>query len=612
MADRTTRSDHRGREEAATPVYGLAEDYVGRFAALDPVAATMAGIPGHEAEMTDYSPEGVARRAEHDRAVLAELATLQPVGSEERLAADVMAERLAAALEQYDAGERFRDLNILFSPVQLIRRCFDLMATDTVDHWDAIAERMSAVPAALAGAVATLGEGLDRGVVAARRQALACAHQASLWGGGHHGVPPFFSTLLRLYDQPGIAGRPSQRRDLENTAAAATLAYSDVARFLVEVYAPSARDHDPVGAETYGQWARTFNGMDIDLVETYLWGWEELHRIEEEMVRVAGLILPGRPIAAVIEMLDSEPEHSIHGVDAFRGWLQDLMDRTVEDLNGDHFHIPPPVRRIEAMMAPDGGAAAMYYTPPSEDFSRPGRTWYPALGRTRFPLWGEVSIAYHEGVPGHHLQLAQVRHLAGRLSRFQRTLAFVSGHAEGWALYAERLMGELGYLDRPEYALGMLRSQALRAARVVVDIGMHLELRIPRSESFAPGATWDARLALDFVRRYSYFDEEFVRSEIDRYLGMPGQAISYKVGERVWLGAREEARRRLGPAFDLKSFHAAALDLGPMGLGQLSREVGLWAASGGRAPTSSGTGPLGARDAQQVTGPEFDVGRPAG
>ncbi len=119
-----------------------------------------------------------------------------------------------------------------------------------------------------------------------------------------------------------------------------------------------------------------------------------------------------------------------------------------------HFDIPEPVQRVEAMIAPPGGAAAMYYTGPAEDFSRPGRTWYPTLGKTRFPLWGEVSICYHEGVPGHHLQIGQVRYLADTLSRYQRTLAGTSGHAEGWALYAERLMGELGYLDDPAYELG--------------------------------------------------------------------------------------------------------------------------------------------------------------
>ena len=225
------------------------------------------------------------------------------------------------------------------------------------------------------------------------------------------------------------------------------------------------------------------------------------------------------------------------------------------------------------MIAPPGGAAAMYYTGPSEDFARPGRTWYPTLGKTRFPLWGEVSICYHEGVPGHHLQIAQVRYLADTLSRYQRTLAGTSGHAEGWALYAERLMGELGYLDDPAYELGMLRAQAMRAVRVVVDIGMHLELAIPEGERYHPGETWTPDLALPFVIERSKFPPDFMASEVDRYLGLPGQAISYKIGERVWLGARDAARERGGAAFDLKEFHRRALDLGPMGLDQLDAEL---------------------------------------
>jgi uncharacterized protein (DUF885 family) len=225
------------------------------------------------------------------------------------------------------------------------------------------------------------------------------------------------------------------------------------------------------------------------------------------------------------------------------------------------------------MIAPPGGAAAMYYTGPSEDFSRPGRTWYPTLGKTRFPLWREVSICYHEGVPGHHLQIAQVRYLADRLNRFQRLAGFTSGHGEGWALYAERLMGELGYLDDPAFELGMLSAQAMRAVRVVVDIGLHLQLRIPAGERYHPGERWAPELALPFVIERSCFPADFMASEVDRYLGWPGQAISYKVGERVWLESRQAAKDRKGAAFDLKDFHRYALDLGGMGLDQLAREL---------------------------------------
>jgi uncharacterized protein (DUF885 family) len=558
-----------------SPVYQLAERYVERFAALDPVSATGEGITGHDHEMTDYSPAGSDERAELDRATLRALVTTEIRSDADRIAAEVLRERLELSLEEHDAGERLRDLRVLGSPVQSTRMVFDLMPRATVDDWRTIAERLALVPQTLASIEAGFTEGLAQGIVAARRQAVACAQQADIWGGvtpSDDGTPPFFEALVAQYDAGDVADRGLGAR-LHELAARATEAYAALGRYLVEEYAPRAEERDPVGRDRYSLYARDFNGIVLDLDETYAWGWDELHRIERAMAQVAERIVPGASVDEVIEHLEHDPTRTIEGVDTFRAWNQELLDRTVSELDGTHFDIPAPVRRVEAMIAPPGGAAAMYYTGPAEDFSRPGRTWYPTLGRTSFPLWGEVSICYHEGVPGHHLQIAQVRYLADVLSRVQRTIAGTSGHAEGWALYAERLMGELGYLEDPAFELGMLRAQAMRAVRVVVDIGMHLELAIPAHESYHPGETWTPELALPFVIERSKFPADFMASEVDRYLGLPGQAISYKVGERVWLGGRDDARARGGAAFDLKDFHRRALDLGPMGLGQLEREL---------------------------------------
>ncbi|HEU0072848.1 MAG TPA: DUF885 family protein, partial [Dehalococcoidia bacterium] len=162
---------------------------------------------------------------------------------------------------------------------------------------------------------------------------------------------------------------------------------------------------------------------------------------------------------------------------------------------------------------------------------------------------------------------------ADSLSRFQRVLTFVSGHGEGWALYAERLMWELGYLENADCYMGLLSAQALRAVRVIIDIGMHLELAIPSSEAFHPGETWCHDLALDFATERALRPRRFMESEVVRYLGWPSQAISYKVGERSWLAARDGARKAAGEAFDLKAFHTKALSIGPMGLAQLEREL---------------------------------------
>lgn len=553
-------------------IYDLSERYVERYAALDPVAATLEGLAGHDDEMTDFSPDGYEERNEHDVATLRVLERAAVEGDRDRVAGSVLREALETSVELYAAGEHLRALNIIASPVQYVRMVFDIMPTETEADWDVIAARLGLVPQGLSSYQESLSEGVRQGLIAARRQAVKCMQQAETWGGLDRDTRPFFFTLLDRFDESGIEN-PVLRSTLEDHADRATRAYASLARFLSEEYAPHAAERDPVGADRYSRLARVFNGMELDLHETYEWGWAELHRIEHAMGEVADRILPGESVDAVIEHLDTDPNRAIEGVEKFREWLQNLLDTTVAELDGVHFDIPDSVKRVEAMIAPPGGAAAMYYTGPSEDFSRPGRTWYPTLGKTRFPIWREVSICYHEGVPGHHLQIAQVRYLADELSRFQRTLAGWSGHAEGWALYAERLMGELGYLDDPADELGMLIAQAMRAMRVVVDIGLHLELPIPDDEMYHPGETWTPELALPFAIERSKMPEDFMASEVDRYLGWPGQAISYKVGERVWLAAREGAKRLAGDDFDLKAFHAHALNLGPMGLEQLRREL---------------------------------------
>jgi uncharacterized protein (DUF885 family) len=541
-------------------VYDISDHYVEELARLDPVTATFAGIAGHDHELTDYSPEATEARVDFARTTLSALERAPQDDDADRLAAAVMRDRLRRDVDFFDAREDLRPLRVIGSPVQTVRQCFDLMSYESDDDWEVARARMERVPDAIASIEATLRKGVAEGVVAARRQALACAEQAHAWS---RDAPFFLDLAARRPDDEGLA----------RAAEAATAAYARLGDYLRDEYAPAADPRDPVGRDRYGLFAGAFNGIDLDLDETYAWGVDELHRIEHQMQLVAERILPGEPIPVVIEHLDHDPTRTIEGADAFQRWNQELIDRTIAELDGVHFDIAPPLRRCEAMIAPPGGAAAMYYTGPSEDFSRPGRTWYPTQGATRFPLWKEVSTCYHEAVPGHHLQVAQVKFLGERLSRFQRLFSFVSGHGEGWALYAERLMGELGYLDDPAFEMGMLAAQAMRAVRVVVDIGMHLELPIPQHERYHPGETWTPDLALPFVIERSRFPEKFMRSEVDRYLGWPAQAISYKVGERVWLECRDDARARHGDGFDLKAFHTYALDLGGMGLGLLRDEL---------------------------------------
>lgn len=552
-----------------TEVFRLADSFVDELCTLDPFTATGLGIPGHDDEVTDYSPAGVEAQVDLDRRTLGALDQASVENDADRIAAAVIRDRLGAGVEGYQAGAPWRQLSNFDSPISFIRMAFDLCPRGTPEDWERIATRMSRVPDSLAGFITSLRHGLDTGQIAARRQALVCADQASTLGGLTGTGAPYFARIAA--EQPHDDALTAR---LQDGARLATEAYAATARFLREEYAPRAPETDAVGRELYAIGIRRWLGMNRDPEEIYAWGWDELHRIEAEMSATAERIAPGAGLEGAMAVLRDDPDRSIEGIDNLLAYLQDLTDRTITELDGRHFDIPAPLHRIECREAPPGTAAAMYYTGPSADFSRPGRTWYPAKGQTRFPLWTEITTAYHEGVPGHHLQVGLCMTFQERLTTFQRQLGTYAGHAEGWALYAERLMQELGYLENPDYLLGMLASQAFRAMRVIVDIGLHLQLPIPNAEEYRPGQIWDWETALPFVSRYCGFaGPGFARSELDRYCGMPAQAISYKVGERAWLDIRAQLRARLGSSFDLKRFHMAALNLGSLPLDLLEQEL---------------------------------------
>jgi uncharacterized protein (DUF885 family) len=291
------------------------------------------------------------------------------------------------------------------------------------------------------------------------------------------------------------------------------------------------------------------------------------------MEHQAGLIDPGASLPEVVEQLKTDPDRCAATPDEFLEAMRQRQELVMAELDGTHFDIPEPIKRLEVKVAPPGGSLGAYYVQPSEDFTRPGTVWYSLGTQTSFPLWDEVSTAYHEGFPGHHMQSGVQLSLADRLSRLHRTLIWHPGYGEGWALYAERLMHELGYLEKPEYVLGMLSAEMHRACRVVIDIGLHVGYPIPPDAVFRPGRDWTFETAVEMLTDLAFLYPDYARSEVTRYLGWPGQAISYKVGQRVILELREDMRSRRGGAFDLKEFHGAVLGSGPVGLAHLRELV---------------------------------------
>ncbi|MGW1294796.1 DUF885 domain-containing protein [Streptomyces sp. NPDC002533] len=547
----------------------VADAYVDALIELDPITGTYLGVPESSRRLPDFSPAGQAAVADLIRRTLRELdeAERRPGADSdaERRCGRLLRERLTAELAVHDAEEGLRAVSNLHSPAHSIGEVFTLTPTATDEDWAAVVERLRAVPAAYEGYRASLALGLERKLYGGPRATATFIGQLTEWG-GESDSPAFFEDFVS-------SAPDALRAELDEAARLATASVLALRDWVRDVYAPAIEGApDPVGRERYARWSRLYNGTDLDLDEAYAYGWSEYHRLLAEMKVEAEKVLPGAGPWEALAHLDVHGKH-IEGVDEVRDWLQGLMDEAIEALDGTHFDLAERVRKVESRIAPPGGAAAPYYTSPSEDFSRPGRTWLPTMGETRFPVYDLVSTWYHEGVPGHHLQLAQWTHVADTLSRYQASVGMVSANAEGWALYAERLMDELGFLPDPERRLGYLDAQMMRACRVIVDIGMHLELEIPADSPFHPGERWTPDLAQEFFGNHSGRPADFVESELTRYLSMPGQAIGYKLGERAWLLGRENARAAHGDAFDLKAWHMAALSQGSLGLDDLVDEL---------------------------------------
>jgi uncharacterized protein (DUF885 family) len=544
-------------QRTPTPIDAIAEKWVETLADLLPSMATYIGLDrGNLGKWEDFSPAGHDALADAAKAVIAELSPAEPKDDVDAVTKDDLLSTLRLEIEKHDLDFQLRDVNVLASPVQTIRETYDIMPTDTEGDWANISSRLNSAPLAVDQYIETLRLGIEKGVVPAKRQVLEVILQCRTTAD----PDGLFADLVA-----GASGIPdSLTKELQGGALKSANAYGALADFFEKELLPVAGEKDAVGRDLYAVASRYFLGATVDLDETYEWGVEELQRMVDEQTGIANEIKPGASVEEAIEILGNDPARKLRGTDALQKWMQQTSDRAIEELGKTHFDIPDKVRKLECMIAPSH-TGVIYYTGPTDDFSRPGRMWWSVPeGVTEFDTWRELTTVYHEGVPGHHLQIAQAVYNRATLNSYRRLLAGSSGHAEGWALYAERLMEELGYLDDPADRLGMLDGQRMRAARVVLDIGVHLEKQRPDGRG-----PWTGDYAFDFMGRNVNMAPEFVRFEVNRYLGWPGQAPSYKVGQRIWEQIRDEYKAREGAAFSPKAFHKKALDLGGIGLDTL-------------------------------------------
>jgi uncharacterized protein (DUF885 family) len=556
-------------------IFAFADEIVDRLAESDPTFATEAGIPGYDHLLPDYS---VAKQRRDQAQTVRDLQTLETLdahGDIDRIAVAVIRDRLSTNLALEENDEWRRTFSVLASPVSTIRQVFELMPLTTPENAKNVARRLTHVRASLESWRGALLITAAEHELPAARHILGVADQADV-----HAAGAFSEFAARAAEATGVDLEASGLRAAAHDAEAA---YGELAAWMRSDLAPRASTKEACGEERYLRWSAYWSGATLDLHELYEWGYQDLRRINTRMWEIANELTPGATsLVAVAEALDNDPQRAIDGTDTLLTMLKAFTARTADELGGVHFDIDDRIRFCDARLAPEGSAAAPYYINPSEDLSRPGTTWFPTLGKTKFTWWREASTWYHESIPGHHLQIATALLSSDRQSRFHRLVGNTSGYAEGWALYAERLMDELGYFADLGDELGYLANQALRAARIVVDVGLHLEFDSPADLGVlgelgdCSNMPWTAEMAVALLENWAIQDHAMSVSEVNRYLGLPAQAISYKVGERIWLETREAARQRLGTRFDLKAFHAHALVLGPMGLDDFSAEMARW------------------------------------
>jgi uncharacterized protein (DUF885 family) len=473
-----------------------------------------------------------------------------------------MLDWIALHRSSFAHGDHGTDLNVLASPFQGFRQVFDAMPKDDVAGWQAVASRLEGLPDALLRYRASLEAGLAEGSGVAARQVRGVIGQ----GRFHTGEGSYFRDLPRVFAAERIDD-PALARRLEASVDQALAGWGAFTDWLEQHYLPSAPTRDGVGRDRYVRAMRRFLGSEPDPDETMAWGWSEVERVQAEWREVAEQIAPGRSRAEVLAAVREATAISDRA--AFLTEMSRRQAQALAQLEA-HFDVPEVIRRIDVRAAPRGGPPGAYYTPPSEDLVRPGTIWYSFGEGGPFPMFDQVAAAYHEGFPGHHLQCGIAALQQADLCRVQRVLVRYSGSAEGWALYAERLMSELGYYDRPEYELGRLTSELLRACRVVFDIGAHLDLPIPQTASFHPGERWSFELGVELLCEVAGQTVPFAESEVARYLGWPGQAISYKVGERAILALRDAW---LQSGRGLREFHSELLRCGNVGLDVLREQL---------------------------------------
>lgn len=538
-------------------IFRLCEEYYHKNLEHDAIEATYANNPDHNSYWNDYSYHPTDPFLRVAKSYKKKLELAEPIDRYDELAKAIILNDINDYIDNHNDLWNYVYFGSVFSEPQTIFEVFEVMPKETKKDILNITKRLEKIPVALNQWASSLK---DMHVLGSMNSKLRVKFTIDNLNNYADGKLTKFVTDI---DQTN--------KRLLKAAKEAEIAFEQIASWLEVKYSPIADDNWRVGKERYIKTVRQQTGLTIVPKDIYNWGLKELDSINAQMWEIGKQINPSATkLTDFSETLNNDSRYIVHGKDNFKKFLEGVTAMAISEMNGKYFTLPTAIKKCEVVMDEDTIDESPYYKGPSDDLTRPGRTYYPTLGREQYTTWENYSTWFHESVPGHHMQIATATLNKDTLSVYQRESGWNSGYGEGWALYSERLMDELGYFDDPGYKMGYLLCQAMRAARLVVDVGLHLGYDDPN------GNIWTPESATEFMKERALLNHSYAVSEINRYISWAGQAITYKLGEKVWLEARESAKQRLGDKFDLKKFHMHALKLGPMGLDILKAELDKW------------------------------------
>ena len=559
-------------EERTKALHSLFHDYWEQNLKREPEFASTIGDKRYNDQVSDYSVKAINDWLATEQEYLMKLAAIDPTGvsDQDRVSQELLIRRLT---DDQEAAE-FKDWEMPVNQMGGIYATYpqlvaQLSFTTAKDYDDWIA-RLHAIPKAFDQVTANMSIGIDDKRVPPKYLLEKTLEQVKQLA---NQKPEDSPLALPLKKFPASISVEEQNRIKTEMLAAITKevlpAYTRFARFLEVAYIPAGRADPgitslPDGAKYYQYLIHHTTTTNLTADQIHQIGLDEVKKDEAEMLAIAQK-LGFQDLKSFQASLKANPKLKATSreqlLDAYRGYLgpmQAKLPQLFGHLPKAPFEVVPVPDFLEKTSAP------AYYQAGTPDGSRPGRLFIDTYNPTDRDLYQVEEIAYHEGLPGHHLQISIARELQGvpDFRKFGGYTAF----AEGWGLYAERLGKDVGFYQDPYSDYGRLQGDIWRAIRLVVDTGVHSQ-------------HWTRQQMVDYFHDHSAIDETSIQSEVDRYIAWPSQALAYKIGQLKILELRDRAKKELGPKFDIRAFHDQVIDSGSLPLDVLDERITAWIAS---------------------------------